>query len=434
MVHRLRRRNGEEPVAYPSAELEEVFRRTWASPLFRTGHGTGDHVAADYTPEQADELRRSMALEASWRPGTPPRAATRACSPTATDRLRSARIFEQIKASATTRFPMNPAPASPCSPTPVGWKRHEPAAFACLLISQTSLRRLHSPDQLLQDARRHALRNARWMSATAGWDYSLEPFGQAQPAIRLGLRMIEAFARMPGVSSRSGRSAVPRRARSRPAAGSSARALELLAGAGASAVSPDTGTRRAGPSPASSRNCRCSAGDVIEENAVSLLPAPSRGEELLSDHALLFHLGPHPLKLLRGQLKARRCRDSRRAQWRNWDMGDRYGSPAWSIVAAPTDRQRHHLHHPGRRVRHGQRGVRPCRSGEGGHSSSPGCRWRASWSPPARCATSSPGACASLSPLLTGLDVRSRDFRETRKRQLERRAALGWPTGMATKR
>jgi error-prone DNA polymerase len=52
------------------------------------------------------------------------------------------------------------------------------------------------------------------------------------------------------------------------------------------------------------------AGQVTEEVPVSL-PLPTRGEDLHTDYATLgTTLGPHPLNLLRGALKARRCRSS----------------------------------------------------------------------------------------------------------------------------
>src|SRR5690606_37925083 len=62
MVHPyLRRRNGEEPVTYPSPELEKVFRRTLGVPLFQEQVMELAIEAADYTAGEADGLRRSMA-------------------------------------------------------------------------------------------------------------------------------------------------------------------------------------------------------------------------------------------------------------------------------------------------------------------------------------------------------------------------------------
>ncbi|MEO8795490.1 MAG: DNA polymerase III subunit alpha, partial [Daejeonella sp.] len=62
MVHPyLRRRNGEEPVEYPSKELEEILGRTLGVPLFQEQAMEIAIVAAGFTPSEADGLRRSMA-------------------------------------------------------------------------------------------------------------------------------------------------------------------------------------------------------------------------------------------------------------------------------------------------------------------------------------------------------------------------------------
>ena len=62
MVHPyLRRRNGEEPVEYPSKELEEILGRTLGVPLFQEQAMEIAIVAAGFTPAEADQLRRSMA-------------------------------------------------------------------------------------------------------------------------------------------------------------------------------------------------------------------------------------------------------------------------------------------------------------------------------------------------------------------------------------
>ncbi len=65
MVHPyLRRRNKEEPVDYPHASLEPVLKKTLGVPLFQEQVMKLAVVAADYTPGEADQLRRDMA---AWR-------------------------------------------------------------------------------------------------------------------------------------------------------------------------------------------------------------------------------------------------------------------------------------------------------------------------------------------------------------------------------
>ena len=286
-------------------------------------------VAADYTPGEADELRRSMAAwKRQRRPGTPPRAADPGHARQGLrGRLRSAHLRADQRLRQL-RFPESHAASFALLTYASSWlKRHEPAAFACALINSWPMG-FYSPDQLLQDARRHTLQTRPVDVRHSGWDCSLESFGQAQPAIRLGLRMIRGFreedARRieqvreaePFLDARSRRRARPRR----PGPGVAGRCRAPCA------VSPDTGTGALGR-----RQRRAAIAAVRRRDrhrrarsACHCLARRGTAERL---RLLGTTLGPHPLKLLRGQLKARRRRDP--ANWRNWDMGDRYGSPAW---------------------------------------------------------------------------------------------------------
>jgi len=62
MVHPyLRRRNGEEPVNYPSKAVEAVLKRTLGVPIFQEQVMQLAIVAAGFSPGEADRLRRAMA-------------------------------------------------------------------------------------------------------------------------------------------------------------------------------------------------------------------------------------------------------------------------------------------------------------------------------------------------------------------------------------
>ncbi|HET9572485.1 MAG TPA: error-prone DNA polymerase, partial [Methyloceanibacter sp.] len=62
MVHPyLRRRQGIEPVSYPSKDLEAVLERTLGVPLFQEQAMKIAIVAGGFTPGEADKLRRAMA-------------------------------------------------------------------------------------------------------------------------------------------------------------------------------------------------------------------------------------------------------------------------------------------------------------------------------------------------------------------------------------
>jgi error-prone DNA polymerase len=65
MVHPyLKRRSGEEPVVFPHECLAPVLAKTLGVPLFQEQVIRLAMVAADYTPGEADQLRRDMA---AWR-------------------------------------------------------------------------------------------------------------------------------------------------------------------------------------------------------------------------------------------------------------------------------------------------------------------------------------------------------------------------------
>ena len=65
MVHPyLRRRHGTEPVRYPSKEIRKVLEKTLGIPLFQEQAMRLAITAADFTPGQADALRRAMG---AWR-------------------------------------------------------------------------------------------------------------------------------------------------------------------------------------------------------------------------------------------------------------------------------------------------------------------------------------------------------------------------------
>src|SRR6185436_4115455 len=65
MIHPyLRRRQGLEPVTYPSEAVRSVLERTLGVPIFQEQVMQLAIVAAGFTPGEADKLRRAMA---AWR-------------------------------------------------------------------------------------------------------------------------------------------------------------------------------------------------------------------------------------------------------------------------------------------------------------------------------------------------------------------------------
>ena len=338
MVHPyLRRRNKEELATYPSPELEEVLKRTLGVPLFQEQVMQIAVVAADYTPVEADQLRRSMA---AWKRhgGLEPHR-LRLAEGMAKNGYApefAAQIFEQIKGFGSYGFPESHAASFALLTYASCWlKCHEPAAFACALINSWPMG-FYSPDQILQDARRHQLQIRPVDVRASDWECSLEPTDGPQPALRLGLRMIRGFREEDARRIEAARKAggfediadLGERARL------DTRAQELLADAGA--LQGLAGDRYQARWEVAGVEAQLGlfAGLSRQTETPMALPRPSVGEDLQADYASLgTTLGPHPLALLRGQLKGMRCRSSR-------ELLEVEHGRAVSIVGLVTGRQR----------------------------------------------------------------------------------------------
>jgi len=338
MVHPyLRRRNKEEPVTYPSEALKAVFERTLGVPLFQEQVMQLAVVAADYTPGEADQLRRSMA---AWKRhgGLEPHQVrlTQGMLKNGYTAEFAQQIFEQIKGFGSYGFPESHAASFALLTYASCWlKCHEPAAFACALINSWPMG-FYSPDQLLQDARRHHIEIRPVDVRYSEWDCSLEPCGVDAFAIRLGLRMVRGFREEDALHIEKARalSAFVDASDLSLRGQLDERARGLLADSGA--LRGLLGHRhRARWEVAGVEAQRPLFADqsATEEPHVAL-PLPTVGEDLYADYATVgTTLGPHPLALLRGQLNARRCRSSKEL------VGIEHGRSI-SVAGLVTGRQR----------------------------------------------------------------------------------------------
>ncbi len=318
MVHPyLRRRNGEEAITYPPA-LEKVFERTLGVPLFQEQVMEVAIIAADYTPGEADQLRRSMA---AWKRhgGLEPHRErlTKGMLKNGYEQDFADRIFEQIKGFGSYGFPESHAASFALLTYASCWlKCHEPAAFTCALINSWPMG-FYSPDQLLQDARRHHIEIRPVDVRYSDWDCSLEPIEHPDYtrnlAIRLGMRMVRGFREDDALRIERARAT---RAFSDATdltirAGLDNRAAESLADSGA--LRGLIGHRhRARWEVAGVEVQRPLFDDLPSEEHQVTLPLPTVAEDLVADYATQgTTLGPHPLALLRRQLAAKRFRSSR---------------------------------------------------------------------------------------------------------------------------
>ena len=213
MVHPyLRRRSRKEPVEYPHPSLAPVLEKTLGVPLFQEQVMRLAVVAADYTPGEADQLRRDMA---AWhRTGRMERHRERLLT-----RMRAKgiepqfaeRVFEQIRGFGEYGFPESHAASFALIAYATAWfKCHYHAEFTCALLNAQPMG-FYAPATIVEDAKRHNVIIRPIAVQVSEWDCTLEPCeGSAGGfAVRMGLRYVKGLAEMDWESIAGSRHAAP---------------------------------------------------------------------------------------------------------------------------------------------------------------------------------------------------------------------------------
>ncbi len=199
MVHPyLRRRNGEEPIDYPGPGAQAALERTLGVPIFQEQVMQLAMHAAGFTAGEADNLRRAMG---SWeRQGDLHRFKDRLASGLIANHYPAEfaeRICKQIEGFGEYGFPESHAASFALLVYDSAWLKHyEPAAFTCALLNSQPMG-FYAPAQLVRDARRHGVEVRPVSALHSDWDCTLEPAATedigAQPALRLGLRLVRSL-------------------------------------------------------------------------------------------------------------------------------------------------------------------------------------------------------------------------------------------------
>ncbi len=183
MVHPyLRRRQGEEEVVYPHPDLEPVLKKTLGIPIFQEQVMKLAVVAADYTPGEADQLRRDMA---AWRRSGRiekhhARFVERMKAKGISEDFAEA-VFKQIRGFGEYGFPESHAASFSLIAYCTAWMRaHYPAEFICGLLNAWPMG-FYSPASIVEDAKRHNVEMRSIDVLHSGWDCTLEPVDQRSP-------------------------------------------------------------------------------------------------------------------------------------------------------------------------------------------------------------------------------------------------------------
>ena len=176
MVHPyLRRRNGEEPIDYPSAEIKDILQRTKGVPLFQEQAMEIAIVAAGFSPNEADELRRSMATFKAK--GEVSRFHKKMVSGMVAKGYSADfanRVFNQLKGFGSYGFPESHAASFALLVYISAWNKHfYPEVFAAALLNSQPMG-FYQPAQLIADARKHGVAVLPIDVNHSHWDHTLE--------------------------------------------------------------------------------------------------------------------------------------------------------------------------------------------------------------------------------------------------------------------
>jgi error-prone DNA polymerase len=184
----------------PPDELETVLRKTFGVPLFQEQAMRIAMVAAEFTGDEANGLRRAMATFrnvgtiGNYEAMMVGRMIARGYDP-----VFAANCFNQIKGFGSYGFPESHAAAFAQLVYVSAWiKRFYPEAFAAALLNSQPMG-FYAPAQIVRDAREHGVEVRAPDVNASDWDCTLESVEhlshreKVKKALRLGLRQIDGF-------------------------------------------------------------------------------------------------------------------------------------------------------------------------------------------------------------------------------------------------
>jgi len=300
------RRQGIEPITYPSPEIKDVLERTLGVPIFQEQVMSIAMVAAGFSAGKADALRRAMA---AWqRKGTLQNFEADLLSGMA-ERGYSVEfansIVAQIKGFAEYGFPESHASSFALLAYASSWlKCHQPAAFLAALLNSQPMG-FYSPSQLVQDARRHGVEVRSVDVCISGWEASLESLSRdTQPSVRLGLNNVKGLERDAAWRIEEARAIAPFQSASDLAARANLDVGDMSALASANALQTLSGNRRQAMWQAKAAvpdKGLLRPAEIIED--MVKLEGPTEAEDVTADYRYVgLTLGRHPLEFLRPRL------------------------------------------------------------------------------------------------------------------------------------
>jgi error-prone DNA polymerase len=195
MVHPfVRRREGKEPVEFPTPALEKVLGKTLGVPLFQEQAMQVAMVAAGFTPTEADQLRRAMATF-KFTGGV-----NKFHDKLITGMLDNGyskefaeRTFRQLEGFGSYGFPESHAASFALIAYASSWmKCHHPDVFLAAILNAQPMG-FYAPAQLVRDAREHGVEVRPVDVNLSQWACTLEATSAGYHAVRLGFCMVRSM-------------------------------------------------------------------------------------------------------------------------------------------------------------------------------------------------------------------------------------------------
>jgi len=192
MVHPyLKRKNGLEEVSVPLASMEAILKRTYGVPIFQEQVIAIAMIAADFSAEEAEDLRRSMA---SWKKqghmnGFQEKLHTN-LSKKGVPVGYIEQLRKQIEGFGEYGFPESHAASFALLAYYSAWmKYYYPCIFYSALLNSQPMG-FYSPWQLIQDAQNHGVSIRPLDINQSHWEH--RPF-EKESAIQMGFRLIKGL-------------------------------------------------------------------------------------------------------------------------------------------------------------------------------------------------------------------------------------------------
>ncbi|MFB9844360.1 error-prone DNA polymerase [Mucilaginibacter ginsenosidivorans] len=196
MVHPyLRRRDGIDPIEYPSKAIQEILERTKGVPLFQEQAMQIAIEAAGYTPAEADVLRRNMAtFKAKGEVSRHRDKLVKGMVDNGYAEEFASRVFKQLEGFGSYGFPESHAISFAYLVYISCWlKYHYPDVFAAALLNSQPMG-FYQPAQIVIDAQKHGVVMRPVDVNYSLWDNTLEEKDGKYCAVRLGFRQVKGLS------------------------------------------------------------------------------------------------------------------------------------------------------------------------------------------------------------------------------------------------